>query len=277
MGRESAAASRDAARGLERILLDALAAAGKDVDRLVPDDLVEIDEFHIGGRAATVSFMARLGLREGMSVVDLGSGLGGPARHVASSHACRVTGIDLIPGHVQAAMALAHRVGLAGSVAFVCGSAADTPFGSARFDAAYMLHVGMYVADKPALFAETRRLLKPGGVFGLYDVMRTGSGDLAFPLPWAADAMDSHIVAPGEYRRRFEAAGFTLVHERDCREEGLRFFRESSARTVAGKPPPLGLHLVMGRDAEAKSRNMLAALLRGVAAPIEMIGRLPEA
>jgi SAM-dependent methyltransferase len=258
---------------LERAILDALAAMGKDSARLTADDLAPVDEFHIGGRKSTVEFAQQLGLRPGMTLLDLGSGLGGPARFMAQAHGCQVVGIDLTPEYVQVAGALARRVGLDKRVSYVCGSALELPFPPQSFDAAYMLHVGMNIADKARLMTEVRRLLKPGGIFGIYDVMRAGGGDLAFPVPWARTAETSFVAAPADYRREFASTGFAVIHERDRREFAIDFFRDLRARLAAQGVPPLGLHIVMGRDFPDKTANMIANLERGLIAPVEMVGR----
>ena len=253
--------------------MDALVAMGKNPEQLTIEDLAPVDEFHIGGRKATTEFMAKLGLGPDMRVLDVGSGLGGPARFAAHSHGCHVTGIDLTPEFVEVAKALARRVGLEKRVTYVCGSAIATPFPAASFDAAYMLHVGMNIENKAKLMDEVRRVLKPGAVFGVYDVMRTGDGDLAFPVPWARTARTSFVVRPGAYRRRLDCAGFDLGHERDRSEFALEFFRDMRARVAEKGTPPLGLHIVMGKDFQDKTGNMIANLERKLIAPIEMIGR----
>ena len=258
---------------LERAIVGALVAMGKNPEQLTIEDLAPVDEFHIGGRKATTEFMTKLGLGPEMRVLDVGSGLGGPARFVAHAHGCHVTGIDLTPEFVEVAKALARRVGLEKRVTYVCGSAIATPFPAASFDAAYMLHVGMNIENKAKLMDEVRRVLKPGAVFGVYDVMRTGDGDLAFPVPWARTARTSFVVRPGAYRRRLDCAGFDLAHERDRSEFALEFFRETRARVAEKGTPPLGLHIVMGRDFQDKTGNMIANLERKLIAPIEMIGR----
>jgi MPBQ/MSBQ methyltransferase len=258
---------------LERAIVDALVGMGKNPEQLTIEDLAPVDEFHIGGRKATTEFMAKLSLGSEMRVLDVGSGLGGPARFTAHSYGCHVTGIDLTPEYVEVAKALARRVGLEKRVTYVSGSAVAMPFPAASFDAAYMLHVGMNIENKAKLMDEVRRVLKPGAVFGVYDVMRTGDGDLAFPVPWARTARTSFVVRPGAYRRRLDCAGFDLAHERDRAEFAIEFFRDLRARVAAAGMPPLGLHIVMGKDFQDKTGNMIANLERKLIAPIEMIGR----
>lgn len=261
---------------LEATILAALKSAGKDPDRLVPADLSPVDEFHIGGREATVDFATEMGVRPGMHLLDIGSGLGGASRYFAHERGCRVTGIDLTEDYVRVAAALARRVGLAGRVDYRSGSALDPPFAPASFDGAYMLHVGMNISDKPTLFRQVRRVLKPGGIFGIYDVMREGEGALSFPVPWAATAETSFVETAGAYRRHLESAGFKVLKERSRRDFAKEFFRQMRARAAAsGGPPPLGLHLLMGAETPQKVANMIDNLERGLIAPTEIVARLP--
>jgi SAM-dependent methyltransferase len=193
---------------LEQIILNALRAAGKDVDRLTPADLVAIDEFHIGGRQATVEFGGQMSLVRGSNVLDVGCGIGGPSRYFAKESGCQVTGIDLTDEYVRVAEMLTRRLGMDGAVSYRQASALKMPFEAGSFDGAYMIHVGMNIADKAALFAEVRRVLKPGAVFGIHDVMREGEGEIRFPMPWASNADTSFVETASGYRQPLEAAGF---------------------------------------------------------------------
>jgi ubiquinone/menaquinone biosynthesis C-methylase UbiE len=262
------------ARGsLEPAILDALVRAGKDPAHLVPDDLAPVDEFHTGGRQATVEFTTQLGLAPGMHLLDIGSGIGGPARYVAQQHRCRVTGIDLTEDYVRIATSLSRRVGLDGAVEFVQASALALPFTPGSFDGAYMFHVGMNIADKAKLFAEVRRILQPGAVFGVYDIMRIGAGEIAFPVPWAATPETSFVADPASYRRLLREAGFEIVSERERRQFAIDFFSKIRARVAESGPPPLGLHIVIAEDFAQKMANMVANIEAGRLAPVEMVGR----
>ena len=233
---------------LEQAILDAASAAGKDIDRLKVDDLAAADEFHIGGRQATIELAQQLDLRPGMHLLDVGSGLGGAARYFANEHQCQVTGIDLTEEYVVTANALARRVGLADRVIYRQGSALALPFPPASFDGAYMLHVGMNIEDKAGLFAGVRKALKRGAVFGVYDVMQIAPGALNFPVPWAGTAETSFVDTPITYRRHLEANGFEVTKERGRRQFGIEFFRQMRARAAVVPTPPRGLHIVMGAE-----------------------------
>jgi ubiquinone/menaquinone biosynthesis C-methylase UbiE len=258
---------------LEAAILEALRKSGKDPERLEPDDLAPGDEFHIGGREATVAFAEQLGLQPGMRLLDVGSGIGGPARYFAHHQKCHVTGIDLTDEFVRVARALSQRVGLADKVAFVQGSALDMPFPAGSFDGAYMLHVGMNIGDKMALFAQVKRVLKPDGFFGIFDLMRIGPGELIYPVPWAATGATSFVAADGDYRRLLTAAGFKILNDRERRAYALEFFAKSKARIAETGLPPFGTHIVMGPDFPQKLANTVDAIERGTVAPVEMISR----
>ncbi|MCW3476020.1 class I SAM-dependent methyltransferase [Limobrevibacterium gyesilva] len=260
--------------GLEQAILEALVGQGKDPDRLDPADLAPVDEFHIGGRQATADLAAQLALAPGRHLLDIGSGIGGAARYFALAHDCRVTGIDLTEEYVAVARSLARRTGLGGKVRFQQGSALDLPFPDASFDGAYMLHVGMNIADKPALFAGVRRVLRPGGFLAVYDVMRVGEGALDFPVPWASRPETSFVAAAPAYRAALRAAGFAVTAERDRRDFAIAFFGAMKARQAETGPPPLGLPILMGPDFRQKTANMIGNLERGLIAPTEMIARL---
>jgi ubiquinone/menaquinone biosynthesis C-methylase UbiE len=258
---------------LEQTILDGLRKAGKDPDKLGPDDLSPVDEFHIGGAQATSDFAARLGFTPGMHLLDVGCGIGGPSRFFARA-GCRVTGIDLTEEFVRTAESLTRRVGLGDKAAYKQGSALALPFAAGTFDGAYMLHVGMNIQDKASLAKAVRGVLKTGAVFGVYDVMREEAGELSFPVPWAETKETSFVEDAATYRRVLENAGFTVVEQRSRREFAIAFFREMQERAAQeGGPPALGLHLLFGEGARAKAANMVDNLKRGLIAPTEMIGK----
>lgn len=259
--------------GIEQAFLDALRAVGKDPDRLSPADLSGADEFHLGGPAATAELARDLGLGADMHLLDIGCGVGGPARHVAAALGCRVTGIDLTAEYVEAGQALTRRCGLSDRVSLHQGSALAMPVPDGAFDAATLIHVGMNIADKAALFAEVRRVLRPGARFGVYDVMRAGEGDLPYPMPWAAVPETSFVETPETYRRLLGRAGFAIEAEHDRRDLALRLGREMRERAAARGPSPLGPHLLMGPAAPQRVGNVMAALERGLITPVEIIAR----
>lgn len=258
---------------LEEQILDALVTIGIDPDHLQADQLAPVDEFHIGGRAATVALVDQMDLRPGLRVLDIGSGLGGTARFLAQRDRVTVTGIDLTEEYVQVARSLTRRTGLTGQVTFQQGSATALPFDDHSFDRVCMLHVGMNIAAKETLFAEVRRVLTEDGTFGLYDIMRTGTAELTYPVPWASTPATSFLAGPADYRELLAKAGLSVAVERDRRDFGVAFFHELRAKIARSGPPALGLHIVMGQDAATKVANMIDNLERAAISPTEMICR----
>ena len=254
--------------GLYDRIIAALEQAGLSEGAVTPADLKPVDEFHIGGAAATEALLDPLGIAEGTRVLDLGSGIGGPARFMAARYGAAVTGIDLTPDFVATAERLTALVGL--DARFQTGSALDLPFEASSFDLVTLLHVGMNLPDKPRLFAEAARVLVPGGTFVVYDVMLFGAHP-EFPLPWATQPDASFLAAPEDYLAAAEAAGIRLTHRADRGPVAKAFFAEMQARMTASGPPAVGLPLVMGEDAPAKVANMVAAVNAGMIQPVEMI------
>ena len=260
--------------GLTDAIQEGLASLGKAPDTVTVDDLAPVDEFHIGGRKASEDFLDQLQFRSGNHVLDVGCGLVGAARYVASRYGSRVTGIDITSEYVETGKILCKWVGLDQSIELHQGSALAMTFADSHFDGAYMLHVGMNIEDKDGLAAEVARVLRSGSVFGIYDVMRTGPGDLSYPVPWALNADLSAVAETGEYKNALERAGFAIVAERNRRDFALAFFADLRAKTAAaGGPPPLGLHVLMGKTTPEKVQNMIENISNGRIAPVELIVR----
>jgi len=262
---------------LEDALLKGLAAAGKDINNLTPDDLAPADEFHIGGRQATIDFAAEIRPAADTHWLDIGSGLGGPSRYIAHTYSCHITGVDLSEEYVAVAGSLSQRVGIGGKVSYRQASALALPFENSTFDGAYMQHVGMNIADKAKLFDEVHRVLKPSGIFAIYDVMRGNDGVFSYPVPWASAAETNFVESPATYRALLAAEGFEVIKERNRRDFAMDFFGALQARIIqAAGSSKLGLQIVMGANASQKVSNMINLIDRGTVVPVEMICRRIE-
>jgi ubiquinone/menaquinone biosynthesis C-methylase UbiE len=253
---------------------EGLRLMGKTTSTVTIDDLAPVDEFHIGGRKATEELVTQIRPSLADHVLDIGSGLGGAARFVADRYSCRVTGIDLTREYVEAGKFLCEWVGLDCRVSLYHASALAIPFSAEEFNAAYMQHVGMNIEDKIRLCSEAARVLRPGSLFGVYDVMRTGDGKLSYPLPWATSIESNAIAEPEQYRSALRAAGFEIVSERNRRDFALAYFHQlQSKMSGAEAPPPLGLHTLMGDRRRDQVRNMIENISAGRIAPFELIAR----
>ncbi|HHJ15185.1 MAG TPA: methyltransferase domain-containing protein [Gammaproteobacteria bacterium] len=251
-------------------IFSGLEASGADLNRLQPDDLTAVEEFHIGGRKATAHAVEKMRLSEGQHILDVGCGIGGAARYIADNTACTVAGIDLTPEYIDIAKTLTELTGLDNQISFDVASALSMPFQDKAFDAAITLHVAMNIPERAALYSEIARVLKPGSTLYIFDVMKKNGGDLLFPVPWAETPDTSHLTTPEEMCSLLEAAGFHIQEVGDRTDFALEFFRESMEAAKDG-PLPLGIHLVMGESAAEKLRNVKGNIENGCIAPVQMV------
>ena len=237
----------------ERILA-ALREAGKDLEHLTPDDLAPVDELHGRGREATADLAKLLDPHPGDRILDVGCGLGGPARFLASAYGCRVTGIDLTDEFAQVAGMLTRRTGLSERVSIAQGDALALPFDDASFDGAWIQNVAMNVADRERLLAEIRRVLRAGGRLALTEITAGPGGAPHFPVPWAARSELSFLIGADALREKLETAGFKVIAWEDVT---AIFARASHARARAvGNYPLLGPQLVFGDDFPSMTANV---------------------
>jgi sarcosine/dimethylglycine N-methyltransferase len=240
------------ATGLTERLKTALTVFGGEDQRLLPQQLAALDQFHTRGLAATADLAKLAGLTAGMEVLDVGSGVGGPARFLSQAYGCRVTGVDLSEPFVDAARYLTERTGQSGLVAFQTASALNLPFDDGRFDAVLLQHVAMNIADRARLYREIRRVLKKGGRFATYDVV-SKRGEPHYPVPWARTPATSFLLTAAPTREAIEPAGFRNVVWQDDTEAAKAWAAQLRA---SGPPPSPNLGVVMGPDFAELSGNL---------------------
>lgn len=238
--------------------MEALDRAGLVAKKASWSDLAPLDQFHVRGLPACEELAVGMGLKAGDTVLDIGCGLGGPSRYLAATFGCNVTGLDLNEHFVELARALAEFVDLQDLVTYVQGDALHLDFADSSFDHAWTQHVAMNIADRRRLYSDIRRVLRSGGRFGIYDVVRGENEPVVYPLPWARRAEDSFLVSPDEMRELLVSAGFREVAWRDVTDLGLHWFQK-----LQQTPPSrstFGLSLVMGEDFPMMSANLFKNL-----------------
>lgn len=254
----------------------ALRADGADPERPTIESLAPYDQFHGRGIDSTEQLASGLKVGEDDHLLDVGSGIGGPARYMANRFGCRVTGIDLTPEFCAVARHLTKAMGLEARVSFEQGNALTMPFPDETFTGAYSMNVSMNIEDKAGFYAEIFRVLKPGGWLVLSEVSQGPGGDITYPSPWALTAASSFLATPEETRAGLEACGFTVEDLRDNVAEFKAFAAKAREMVERGeKPPHRAVSLIHGDLAETASDNMAEASRNGCAIPIEVTCRKP--
>ncbi|SOE98225.1 Methyltransferase domain-containing protein [Burkholderia sp. OK233] len=247
------------ATGLTERLKMALTVFGPEDQRLTPQQLGALDQFHTRGLAATTELAKLAGITTDMSVLDVGSGIGGPARFLAATYGCQVTGIDLSEPFVDAARYLTRRTGQSEQVSFHTASALELPFEGNRFDAVLLQHVAMNISDRARLYREIERVLKPCGRFATFDVVANGS-EPYYPVPWARTPTASFLLTADATREAIEQAGFRTLACQNDTEAARAWLTQLRA---SGPLPSPDLGVVMGPDFAQLFTNLARNLLEG--------------
>jgi ubiquinone/menaquinone biosynthesis C-methylase UbiE len=252
-----------ARRDLGNLILAALEKAGKDINRLAPEDLAPVDEFHIRGRVATLELARAAGIDSTKQVLDVGSGVGGSSRCLAREFSCRVTGIDLTDEYCRVATMLSERIGLSALVSYRQGDALNLPFANDAFDVVWTEHAAMNIPNKARLYREMYRVLKPGGTLAIYDILAGPSGPVLFPVPWARLPETSFVVTPNELRTLLDQAGFRIVDWADTTDAARAWFVSLAEKIRKDGLPPLGFHVLLGPDFKDMAQNQRRNLEEG--------------
>ena len=274
---------KDAGGGLWEKIQQGLAATGKSVTtsnreeeessssspqhKLRLQDLAGVDEFHSRGHQGTLDLCERVagGIQSSDTIVDIGCGLGGTARHLASAYEATVTGIDLTQEYVEVGNELTRQLGLGDKVHLVQGNALDLQFPNNVFDLAFTVHCQMNIADKETFYQEIHRVLRPGGRLVFHDVFRGETPENpCYPCPWAETENLSHLVTEARARKLVESIGFAISSWMDQTPQSVVWFQSTMAKMAQRtSPSPLGIHLVMGKTAKQKIQNHLSNCERG--------------
>ena len=256
-------------------IVAALEKMAKPLDNLTIEDLAPVDHFHARGLSATVELADQLPIKPGQHIVDIGCGLGGPARYIAQRFQCNVSGVDITQPFVEAANKLTALLRMGPQVSIEQGDGERLPYPDAYFDGAYTQHVTMNVADRPKFFAEAYRVLKPGAFFALSEHGLGPKGNPHYPVPWSEDGSGAYLIAPSETQAMLERTGFENIVIEDTGAKYVAGYKTALEKAEKGVLPPLGTHLLMGGTALQKARNATRNVEEGRTRPIQLVCRKP--
>jgi ubiquinone/menaquinone biosynthesis C-methylase UbiE len=245
--------------GLPSRILSALEQAGKDPSSLTVEDLAPLDQFHTRGLAATRELISFAGVKLGWRVLDVGSGLGGPARVLASEKNCRVTGVDITKEFCEVATLLSKLTALEHDTEFRHGDATALPLEDGQFDLVLTMQIQMSIEDKRRFYGEIFRVLKPGGRFVFQDIMSGPGGDIHLPVPWATRREASFLISVDALRDTLKQVGFQIETLEDTSEEALAW-RKNKLADAGLAPSALGMHVVMGEQYALMQSNQVRNL-----------------
>lgn len=240
-------------------IFEALVKAGKEPDNLQLKDISVIDQLHTGGHMATLELARRAGISEKDSVLDAGCGIGGSSRLLAQTFQCKVTGIDLVPSFIDVAVQLSKATQTMDPLTFSCGDIMDTELAGDSFDAVWCQHTLMNIKDKEAVFAEFHRVLKPGGIMVLHEIVQGGKADIHLPVPWADNPAISFLIPRQEMEQMILSRGFTCKYIEDQTDLAKLWWQkvDTATRQAADAPPrALGPHIIFGDNGRLFGQTM---------------------
>jgi SAM-dependent methyltransferase len=254
-----------------RRIMEAMDAASLSPDTVTVEQLAPVDHFHARGFPATIELADVLPIRSGHHIVDIGCGIGGPARYLAKRFGCRVSGVDITGPFVEAANRLTAVLKMEGQVEVRLGDGQHLPYGDGMFDGGYSQHVTMNIADRARFFDEACRVLKPGAFFALTEHGLGPNGNPHYPLPWSEDGRGAYLVTPADTVAYLGEAGFVDVKVEDTGAKYLAGYRRTMELAAQGALPAFGIHILMGQTAPAKTRNAARNIEEGRTHPVQII------
>lgn len=256
-------------------IINAMKTAEIDPETVTVEQLAPVDHFHARGFPATIELADALPIEPGQRLVDIGCGIGGPARYLVQRFGCQVDGVDITAPFVDAGNQLSALVGMQDAVKIELGDGQKLPYEDGSFDGGYSQHVTMNVPDRTAFFGEAFRVLKPGAFFALTEHGLGEVGDPHHPLPWSEDGSGAYLMRPTDTIDALEKSGFSDIQVSDTGEKYLQGYLRAIELAEKGEAPVFGVHILLGKLAPQIVRNAARNIEERRTHPVQIICRKP--
>jgi cyclopropane fatty-acyl-phospholipid synthase-like methyltransferase len=243
-------------------ILETIQKEGINTAELVKDAFAPIDELHLRGSAATLELAQKVKLNENMRVLDVGCGIGGPARNIVSKFGCHVTGLDLSKEYCRAAELINEYIGLSDKIEIQQGNALEMPFNDEVFDVAFIQHVLMNVEDKSLLFSQVSRILHPKGRVAVNTICTGATTPVHYPVIWANSPDISFLLSADDLQKCIKKSGFTQLSWNDDTNKVLEGIEHARTTPRSDKPQPISPGLFVS-DVSTKWKNIVRNLKEG--------------
>jgi len=248
--------------GLYEDIINRLKEQNIALDNVKRSDISGTDEFHVRGATVSKELANSININ-GLDVLDVGCGLGGPCRMLADEYNCQTTGIDLSNEYIRTATKLSELVNLNDKTTFIQGDATELPFGDKTFDVVWTQHVQMNIPNKKKFYSEINRVLKTDGYFLFYEILRKENNEINYPMPWASLADHSFLFKAEEMDSFLNEVGLTKEQSTNQTQAGIDFFDALVTKLKESGPPKMGLNVLMGDTTKPKLMNLLTHLKSG--------------
>ena len=249
----------------------AMSETGLINKKLEIEELFPIDQYHARGIAATVDLGKRMPISKNQKIIDIGCGLGGPARYYAKEFKCFITGIDITPSFIEIGNEFNRLTSMSDNVELLVGNGEVLDFDNETFDGAYSQHVTMNISNREKFFSEAFRVLKKDSFFAFTEHGLGPEGNPIFPLPWANSLEMSFLLPPQKTISILKDTGFSDIKIIKTAEKYISGYEKLIKLKSENKKTVLGIHVIGGDSMNERSKNSMESIKENRTLPFEIV------
>jgi len=249
----------------------AMSDSGLNNKKLEIEDLFPIDQYHARGIGATKDLGKRMPITKNQKILDVGCGLGGPARYYAKEFKCHITGVDITPSFIEIGNNFNRLTSMSTMVDLYVGNGEKLEFEDEVFDGAYSQHVTMNISDRMKFFSEIYRVLKKGSFFAFTEHGLGPECDPIFPLPWADNQEMSFLLPLENTNAILKEIGFQKIKIIETGDKYIAGYEKLIQKQPKSEKPTLGIHVIGGSSMHERSINSMRSIKENRTLPFEIV------